>query len=368
MTRTHRTRRGRRFGLFVVVLLVIGGAFALRFHTLSRPQAKASVHELRTAGGFPVEVARADLRELATWTTLAGTVRGVVQYAVTSNNSLRVVDLPVREGDRVAPQDMVLRLAEEAPSPMFHSVSQARAGYENALADARRLRNLHAEGAISSQELDHAETRLAVAASSLADAEGSTLLTASEGGVVTSILTEIGATVPTNQPLLWIARTDTVKIVFQAGSRQALELAVGQQAVLTLPDGTQRIGVVSRLDLMADPSTHLLEGEVRFANPDGRLIPGLLMSFDVRTRHRPAALSLPSECLVRTSDGDAVWVVAGDAEAPVASLRPIAVGITTTTAFEVTSGLAAHERAIRFGQSLLYEGAPVLLLDQGQEG
>jgi RND family efflux transporter MFP subunit len=368
MTRTDNQRRGRRLGLIVVVLLVIAGAFALRFHALGRPETAASIAELQRTAGVPVEVARAEERELATWITLAGTVKGVVQYSVTSNNALRVVDIPVREGDRVGQGDVVLRLAEEAPSPMFHSVVQARASYERALVDVRRLRNLYAEGAISRQELDQAETHLAVAASSLADAEGSTALTAAAAGVVTSIVTELGATVPTNKPLLWIARTDTVKVVFQAGSRQALELAIGQQAVLTLPDGELRTGVLSRLDLMADPSTHLLEGEVRFANHDGRLLPGLLLSFAVRTRHRPSALALPTECLVRTDQGDAIWVIAGGGDAPVATLRRVDVGVATTDAFEVTAGLAAHETAVRFGQSLLYEGALVLIVNSGQEG
>ncbi len=368
MTRTDNKRRGRRLGLTAGVLLVIAAAFALRFQALGRPDTTTSIRQLHQTEGVPVEVARAEMRELATWTTLAGTVKGVVQYSVASNNALRVVGIPVREGDRVAAGDVVLRLTEEAPSPMFHSVAQARAGYENALADARRLRNLYTEGAVSRQDLDHAETRLRVAAAGLADAEGSTALTAAEAGVVTSVLTEVGAMVPTNKALLWIARTDTVKIVFQAGSRQALELAVGQQAVLTLPDGERRTGELSRLDLMADPATHLLEGEVRFANSDGRLLPGLLMSFDVRTSHRPAALAVPSECLVRTGDGDAVWVVRDDGGGPVVSLRRVETGIATVDAVEIAAGLAPHETAVRFGQALLYEGARVLVLRGGQEG
>lgn len=368
MTRSHSKGRSRRALLVAVVVLVIAGAFALRFQHLGQPHAMQSIPELHTAQGVPVEVVRVTQRDLSTWTTLAGTVKGAVQYSVASNNALRVVDIPVREGDRVVRGDVVLRLAEEAPSPMFHSVVQARAGYQNALADARRLRNLHAEGAISSRDLDLAETRLAVAASSLADAEGSTLLSASEAGVVTSILTEIGATVPTNRALVWIARTDTVKVVFQAGSRQALELAVGQQAVLGMPDGAQRIGVLSRLDLMADSATHLLEGEALFANPDGRLIPGLLMSVDVRTRHRPGALTLPGECLVRTGGDPAVWVVTGPAEAPIAALRPIDVGISTNEAFEITDGLATGETAVRFGQTLLREGARLRVIEGGQGG
>ncbi len=251
----------RRIGWIVIVILAVVVVFALRFITLSRPGAVASVQELRQIHGVPVEVIPAEVKELSTWTTLAGTVKGVVQYPVVSNNALRVQSIPVREGNPVAAGDVVLRFAEEAPSPMFHSVPQAQAGYENALADVQRLRNLHAEGAVSRQALDHAETRLAVSTAQLAEARSSTALSAAQPGVVTSILAEVGATVSSGRPLMWIARTDTVKAVFQAGSRQALELAVGQQAIWTTPEGAGIQGVVGRLDLMADAETHLLEGE-----------------------------------------------------------------------------------------------------------
>lgn len=368
MSNLSQLRRGRRAAIALVVAVIVVAAFVLRFQQLGQATPATSVPALRDRLGAPVEVAPAAARDLATWTTVAGVVKGAVQYAVVSNNALRVEEIPVREGELVAAGDVVLRLAEDAPSPMFHSVAQARAAYRNAQRDAERLRNLQAEGAVSRQELDHAETRLKVAAASLADAEGSTALRAGAAGVVTAIPTELGATVAAGKPLLWIARTDTVRIVFEVGSRQALELAAGQLAALTLPDGTRHTGTVGRLDLMADGTTHLLTGEAVFANPDGRLIPGLLVSIDVRTGHRPQALSLPRECLQRHDGGAAVWLVSGPAEAPTATLRPITVGLETTDRIEVTAGLEPGEVAVRFGQTALREGAPVRVLVTGKEG
>ncbi len=374
----------RRIGWIVIVILAVVAVFALRFHTLSRPGAVASVQELRRINGVPVEIIPAEEKELSAWTTLAGTVKGVVQYPVVSNNSLRVQRIPVREGSHVDAGDVVLHFAQEAPSPMFHSVPQAQAGYDNALADVERLRNLHAEGAVSRQALDHAETRLAVATAQLAEARSSTSLTASQPGVVTSVVTEVGATVSAGRPLIWIARTDTVKATFQAGSRQALELAVGQQAVWKTPEGAAIEGVVGRLDLMADPSTHLLEGEALFANPDGRLLPGLLISFDVRTRYSPDALAIPRESLVSHDGGWAVWVIydteggalrqrnpgGGHEEDHVLTvrLRPVTVGMMTFEWVEIASGLVQGEFVVRHGQSLLADGARVQIVTPGEEG
>jgi len=368
MTSQTSSRRGRRLGLAALALVALAAAFALRFRALDQPTAVASVQQIHARAGVPVEVAAAARLDLATWATVAGTVEGAVQYPIVSSNALRVVGIPVREGDRVAAGDVVLRLADEAPSPMYHSVAQARASYQNALADVRRLRVLQAEGAISQQQLDDAETRLAVAAAHLADAEGSTALAASEPGVVSAILTEAGATVRTGTPLLWIARTDTVDVVFEAGSRQALTLRPGQLAVWTDPDGGRREGVVTRLDLMADPDTHLLTGEARFANPDGRLVPGLLVSLDIRTGHRPGAVAVPVASVEFADGGASVWLIVPGTDQPVARRRSVQTGLRTRDLVEITAGVQPEDQVVRFGQSLLQEGAPVQVITPRKEG
>jgi membrane fusion protein (multidrug efflux system) len=354
-------RRNRNLLVVAVVFAALAAFFGLRIHQLGQDTALASIRSVRETEGIPVETARAERGELARWTTLAGTVEGTVQYPVVSNNSLRVVGIPVREGDRVAAGDVIIRLATDAPSPMYHSVAQSRARYQQALVDTRRLRNLFAEGAVSRSELDAAETNLEVLASDLQNAEGSTLLTASEAGVVASILVTEGETASAGKPLAWIADTREVKVVFSAGSHQALSLKTGQLAVWTSPEGERLRGELAQLDLLADPETHLLDGEVRFANPDGRLVPGLLLSFEVRTDQREDALLVPSACIVEEGGQPAVWVVADTA-----SLVPVTTGLATTDAVEILAGLEPGQQVVRHGQTLLSAGAKVkVVADEG---
>ncbi|MBK7703917.1 MAG: biotin/lipoyl-binding protein [bacterium] len=222
--------------ILIVALVAVAAAFAARFQALGRTQAPASLESVQAAAGKPVEVVTAARGDIECWVALAGTVEGVVQYAVTSTNALRIVAIPVREGDRVKAGDVIVRLAREAPTPMVHSYARAQATYDNTLKDVQRLRALHAQGAISDQALDQAETRLKVAAADLQDVEGSTSLVAAQGGVVAGIVVNPGDTAEAGKPLVWIARTDDVKVCFTAGSRQALALAPGQTAL----DGSRR--------------------------------------------------------------------------------------------------------------------------------
>lgn len=344
----------RNLIMTIVIVLALAAFFGVRFHQLGQDSALASIRSVQEAEGIPVEIVAVTSGDLEKWMTLAGTVEGTVQYPVVSNNALRVVGIPVSEGDRVQSGDVILRLASEAPSPMYHSVDQARARYQQALVDVRRIRNLHAEGAVSQSDLDAAETNLQVLAADLQNAEGSTVLVAAEAGVVTSILVSEGETVSTGKPLVWIADTAEVKVVFEAGSHQALSLQPGQRATWTSPEGLERHGQVSQLDLMADPDTHLLEGEVRFENADGRLVPGLLVSFRVRTNQRLDALLVPAACLVSEDGQDAVWV-AGDT----ATLVPVELGLRTADQVEITAGLREGQRVVRHGQTLLTEGVKI---------
>ncbi|MBK9305008.1 MAG: efflux RND transporter periplasmic adaptor subunit [bacterium] len=336
--------------ILIVALVAVAAAFAARFQALGRTRAPASLESVQAAAGKPVEVVTAARGDIECWVALAGTVEGVVQYAVTSTNALRIVAIPVREGDRVKAGDVIVRLAREAPTPMVHSYARAQATYDNTLKDVQRLRALHAQGAISDQALDQAETRLKVAAADLQDVEGSTSLVAAQGGVVAGIVVNPGDTAEAGKPLVWIARTDDVKVCFTAGSRQALALAPGQPAVWTGPDGTDLAGEVSRLDLRADPKTHLLAGEALFPNPDGRLVPGLLVSVRVRTGVREGVVRVPAAALV---DGPALFVVGDDG---VARKRPVTAGASADGAVEIAAGIAAGERVVLHGQSRLADG------------
>ncbi|UCF04490.1 MAG: efflux RND transporter periplasmic adaptor subunit [bacterium] len=369
MNDTRKTKRGRGRLILWVVVAVVVAVFAVRFWRLSQREIFASIRSVQESEGKPVEVIAAAIGDLELWTTLAGTVEGSFQYPVVSTNSIRVIDVVREEGDRVNAGDVIVRLEKTAPNPMLHSYNRSKALYEDALADARRMRKLYDEGAVSKQALDKAELALKVAKSDLVNARESTNLVASHAGIVTSIDIEEGEMAPAHKPLAWVARTDSVKIVFEAGSRQAIALRVGQKAVWrSNSTGDSGEGTVNRLDLAADPETHLLEGEALFPNPDRKLIPGLLISFRVRTGERRGIVKIPIDCLMQTDDRYTVFVVEpGEDGKDYARLRAIETGLRTSDDVEVLSGIAAGERVVEFGKTRIDDGDLVKIISGGEE-
>lgn len=358
---TRNSHKMRNTVVLILILVALGAAFFVRFRQMQNVEESASIRSVQEEEGLPVEMVTAKRGDLSEWMTLAGTVEGIVQYPIVSNNSLQVMGIPVKEGDRVEKGDVIVHLADNAPTPMYHSMAQARANYNNTLVEVRRLRNLFAEGAVSQSDLDAAETQLKVQAVQLDNAQGATTLTASEGGIVTSILVSDGEMVSAGKSLAWIADTSEVKVTFSVGSSQALSLETGMQALWTDPEGRTHAGSLTQLDLMADPVSHLLDGEVTFENADGRLMPGLLVSFKVQTHLVPNALLVPTACLVHDGGQDAVWLSDGQA-----TLQPVTVGLRTVDNVEIRAGLKAGDQVVRHGQTMLHEGVKTKIVVAGE--
>lgn len=363
-------RSRRRRNAFVAAAAVVAvAAFALRFTVLSREDSVASIRAIQQEKGIPVEVVTAERGDLEVWTTLAGTVEGIVQYPIVSTNTIQVMDVLRREGDRVEAGDVVVRLEKTAPNPMLHSYERSRAVYEDALRDARRMRALYEEGAVSKQRLDKAEMALDIAETDLINARDGIDLAAESEGIVTSIEVERGEMAVSGMPVARIARTDSVRIVFEAGSRQAMAMRKGQKAEWFFSgDGEGGTGEIAVLDLSADPRNHLLGGEAIFPNAGGRLIPGLLVSFRVLTGDKQGVLKIPVGCLIQENGDYSVYVVEERGGERAAALRKVETGLRTSDEVEILSGIEEGDTVVVFGQTLLEDGARVNVLGNGEGG
>ncbi len=354
----------------VVFVIVLVALFAWRFQVLGVTHSVASIRSIHEEEGKPIEVVSVRRDNLTNHAILAGTVEGIEQYSLVSNNRLRVDKVVHSAGDMVEAGDPIILLEKTASSPMQHSYNKYLALYEDAERDSERMAVLFAEGAVSAQALDKAKMQLQVARTNLNDAKEATDLHAPLAGQVMSVLVNAGETVKPGSPLAWIARTDTVKVVFQAGSRQALSLNVDQPAIWRSPvAGDILSGSIDRLDLAANPKTHLLEGDALFHNLNGLLLPGILVSIEVETGNRQNVLTIPVGAMEKTADGYAVYVLVEDGSGgKVVRFQEIQIGMQTSDLIEVTAGLTENEQVVVFGKSDLKDGDLVQVIDMRGEG
>jgi HlyD family secretion protein len=98
------------------------------------------------------------------------------------------------------------------------------------------------------------------------------------------------------------------------------------------------------------------------SNEDLKLLPNTNVNVQIRTAERENSLTVPRS-VVRTEANDRyVFVV----EAEKLQRRPIKVGVSNATTYEVLSGITENDRIAMPGNVQLESGLPVVNIDRGQ--
>jgi RND family efflux transporter MFP subunit len=267
----------------------------------------------------------------------------------------RIVDVRVREGQRVQAGDLVASVddlaSRDAVRQAEAAVATSRAAEQNANASLDRSRALVARGIAASQELDdasaRAETEKQSVASNLSALDiarhtlGRVQVRAAFGGVVTRVWRGPGALVDgtAGTPIAQVAASG-VEFVADGTERELAQVTAGRSARVLLGAGpTPLPGVVLRVSSALDTTTGL--GQVRISlDSPGSLLIGAQGRATITVRHRDSVLLVANEALRgAVADGAEVVVCAAGS----AQVRAIQVGYRDEHHFEAVSGLTTDD-------------------------
>ena len=341
---TSQPASKRRVVLIGGVTLLFLAVVIWRVVQASAPQDPApTVEQLREERGVPITVAAVERSALSIWEEFSGSVTGTRDATVLARADDRIAEVLVQVGDRVQRGQVLVRVANEAVAARTR---QARAALAQAERAAERAKALLDAGAISDQAYEQATTQLELARADLAASSDPATLTSPLAGTVTELIARPGMIPRNGDALVRVADLSESVVRLQLSAGEVARLRAGQPARVV---GSEARGQVRRVALQADPNTRLVEVQVAFP-PSARLIAGTLATIEVETARRADALQVPRAAV---RDG-AVWVV--DAEG-IATRRQVRVGTQSAEVAEVLDGLAAGERVVVEGGSLLSEGA-----------
>jgi RND family efflux transporter MFP subunit len=218
--------------------------------------------------------------------------------------------------------------------------------------------------------LQQAEANLALAKISL----GYTQIRAPFDGVVGRHQMDVGAYVgasPGGTLLATIQKLSPVYVNAAVGERDVLRLRervaargrAGQgmaervpvQATLQGEDLAPEQGELDFIDRQVLPGTGTLAVRGRFANRDGRLLPGYYAKLSIDLGPPREALLVPRTAILSDQQGDFVYLAEGD----VARRRGIQTRATPGESREVLSGLKAGELLIVGGSTKVADGRAV---------
>ena len=315
-----------------------GGARAVLAVRTSAPQQRQWVRHVRATGNI------APWQEVIVSAQVAG---------------LRIIDLRAQVGDAVKKGQVLAVLDREQ---VEQERLQAQAGAEEALARARRVRELADSGAISKQQIDAAlaaekthEAQLALAELRFRRAE----VVAPYDGVITSREAMPGLVADVGTPLFHMLRDNRLEWQAKVSAQDLPRLGKGMEATFRNAAGKSITGKVRQIAPTVDARTQ--EAIVYIDLPaDVGVRAGEFVEGELVTATEPV-LTIAQEAII-VRDGFS-WVFTLEAGSHVRQ-RKVQTGQMRGNEVEILSGLDEKARVVTTGVGFLHDGDTVRIADQ----
>src|SRR5690554_1900097 len=315
------------------------------------------------AEATPVVVAQVAEAGFADVITAAGNANANESVAVTSKVADIVKQVLFDSGDFVEAGQL---LAELVDTEERAAANEVRTTLVEAERRHARMAELAESGYVAAQLRDEAESDAKRAQAQLIAVEARMTdrrIRASFAGVVGLRNITAGERIDTDTVIATLNDVSRIKVDFAAPERFLSTVEVGQRVdarVAAYPDEVFS-GHVTSIDNQVDRASRSVAVRAEIPNDDGRLVPGMLLSVEVRRdeRQRPA---IPESALMRQADQAYVFVVEEHGEdegVRVARRRDVDVGLRADGRLEVLSGLRPGELVVSDGTHRTRDGAIV---------
>lgn len=262
------------------------------------------------------------LRSVSRVLAVNGRIAGERSVELRPEDSGRLTEVPVAEGDKVlsgaavakidaSAQEAVVRQAMAGLDAAQVAEAEAEATYDRTKALGANVTRVALDSAARSAQAANEEVaRMTALLDQAAIQLQKYTLRAPISGTVLDLTAEPGARVDPTTILMTIVDLQHLVVETDVDETYATQIKLGQPAALRLSGETVvRPGKVSFVSLMVDEATGGLAVELR---PDDALVApiGLTVTANITVEDHPSALTVPRAAILRDGTGDAVLVVA----------------------------------------------------------
>jgi RND family efflux transporter MFP subunit len=244
---------------------------------------------------------------------------------------------------------------------------------EAANASLNRLKSLLSQGVAAPREVEDATRVQAEATADLEQARSAvdaasalaarTRVHATFPGVVAKRFHNPGDFVEpaASDPVLRVINPAQLQVVASVPVGDLSRVVIGHAAQIRQPghEDLETMRVATKA-AQVDPLTSTADVRLIFAKPTS-LAAGTVVQIEIVGEEHKSALVIPAAAIAE-EDGDIYVMVAGADNK--AHKYPVAVGLSTPTLVEITTGLKAGDRVIVRGQDGLPEGAAITIQDK----
>lgn len=278
------------------------------------------------------------------------------------------------EGDFVKEGQQLFQLERDQYEARME---QARAQYNNAEREWKRVRPLYEKNAVSQKERDAARAAYETSKAELKQAQINLdycQVTSPVSGYSSKEIYTPGNLVSNNSLLTYVNQTEPMYIDFSIAApewMQRQELAAkgllekpkdGRYAAkLRLLDGRMYDGTgdIAFVDSKVQPTTGVIQARAVFANANGSIMPGQYVRIYMSGDILKDAVMIPQKCVTHTQAGASVMTVDRN---DVVAMVPVEIGVTVGDMYMVTKGLNGGERIISEGMVKARPGSKVAIM------
>lgn len=283
-------------------------------------------------------------------------------------SGLPLLTLEANVGDRVKRGQVLARFDDRSVradvAVAEATLASARATLRQQAANRDRALQVKGAGVISEQDLLQAQTQ-ADAAAAQVDLAAAQLATqrirladcevrAVDDGVISARSATLGQVSQVGAELFRLIRRERLEWRAELTAEQMAQVAVGQEATLTLPDGKTLSGKVRQLAPSLDGSSRLGLAYVDLP-PGSTAKAGSYTSGRIALAQQPA-LTVPAEAVVLRDGRSSVFRVTGSDKDTKVTQVAVTTGRRAQGAVELTQGVKAGEPVAVRGAGFLNDG------------
>lgn len=313
-----------------------------------------TIQQIQEAEGIPVIIEEVRHQPFDIRYSYTANLSGIKETTVTSSISDRIEEVLVKVGDFVEKEQVLITFPEDNPMGQYR---QAKAVYENSLANLERMKTLFETGGISRADLEQIETGLKVSKANYEAAANAIKAKAPFSGYVTKVFVRETESVGPGADLVTVTVLDKYKAKVWATESEIQNIRAGSRAT-ALVSGNELPGRVIQVAQSMDMNRQAFIVDLEFKNPQNRKISGVLAQIDITAYRNEKAIVISRQYIHNPGHKDSyVYVLEGDS----ASRRNITTGRNDGLRFEVVDGISAGERLITQGTNSITDGSLVKL-------
>ena len=297
-----------------------------------------------------------------------GTARATESVNITSNVTEKITRIDFEDGQQVK-AGAILAVLDQAEEQAELKRAQAVRG-ERKLA-LQRLQQLEERQLTSPDEIDRTRLELEQAEATITAIKtriSDRVIRAPFDGIVGLRNISVGALVEIGDLIATLDDTRQIKLDFSVPSVFLSELKPGlkiKARALAL-DNREYMGEVKSINSRVDPVTRSIQVRALLANPDGSILPGILMQVDL-LRNTRQALVIPEASLLPLADKQYVMRRIDKNGKNTVEKRQVHIGLRLPGYVEIRDGLSEGEQVVTHGNSKVRPGdiLDVMAVDDG---